>query len=354
MKRLLPYILLIIFLTLCCGFGGYWWQVGRYIETTDNAYVRSDIIPISARVSGYVEAVLVADNQIVAAGESLVRVQDLEYRVRLERGRSGLAERKAALLVASGKRNQQSSKIDLAKAQLLVTEVELQRLTDEFKRFESLYAEKIISPLKFGEIQSERNKCQAEVAGAEANLKIVEQELAVQLAEEQRIEAEIAQHREELKLLQQDVDDTGISAPVAGTVGNRRVKVGQYVRPGSILLALIPLHRVWVEANFKEMQLARMQQGQMVEIKVDAFPGQSFTGRIQSFSPASGAEFSILPPENATGNFTKIVQRISVKISFDLDQLQNNKLLPGMSVEVRLDTRRSPESAERTAQLADK
>ena len=97
MKRLLPYILLIIFLTLCCGFGGYWWQVGRYIETTDNAYVRSDIIPISARVSGYVEAVLVADNQIVAAGESLVRVQDLEYRVRLERGRSGLAERKAAL-----------------------------------------------------------------------------------------------------------------------------------------------------------------------------------------------------------------------------------------------------------------
>ena len=234
MKRLLPYILLIIFLTLCCGFGGYWWQVGHYIETTDNAYVRSDIIPISARVSGYVEAVLVADNQIVAAGESLVRVQDLEYRVRLERGRSGLAERKAALLVASGKRNQQSSKIDLAKAQLLVTEVELQRLTDEFKRFESLYAEKIISPLKFGEIQSERNKCQAEVAGAEANLKIVEQELAVQLAEEQRIEAEIAQHREELKLLQQDVDDTGISAPVAGTVGNRRVKVGQYVDAAAV------------------------------------------------------------------------------------------------------------------------
>lgn len=352
MKRWLPYFLLTVLLLIAAGLGVYWWQVGRYIETTDNAYIRGEITPISAKVSGYVETVQVADNQVVSGGDSLLRIEDLEYRVRLERGKNSLEERQAALSVATGKREQQSSKIDLAQAQLMVAEVELERETEEFNRFEKLHKEGIISPLEYGKVLARKKRCQAEKAAAEASLRVAKQELNVLSAEEKQLSAEIDQHRATLQLLQQEVADTEILAPIAGTIGNRRVRAGQYVRPGAILMVLIPLHEVWIEANFKEVQLARMRVGQPVEIEVDAFPGRKYTGRIESLSPASGAEFSVLPPENATGNFTKIVQRIPVKISIESNLQQQKKLLPGMSVEVRLDTRRSPKQQDKGKQFA--
>jgi membrane fusion protein (multidrug efflux system) len=342
MNRLFPYLILLLFLASACGFGWYWWHTGRYIETTDNAYIRGEITPISTKVAGYVEKILVSDNQIVAAGEILVRIQDMEFKVRMERGRNSLMERQAALLVVEGERKQQRSEIDLAEAQLVVAEVDLQRETEVYKRFEGLHAEKVISWFDYSEALASKEKAQAQRAGAKASMGIAEQQLNILLAEEQRIKAEIGQHQEELKLLQQEVADTNICAPISGTVGNRRVRTGQYVRPGSILMALIPLNEVWVEANFKEVQLARMQEGLSVEIEIDAFPGHNFTGLIQSLSPASGAEFSLLPPENASGNFTKIVQRIPVKINIDKDSHQGKRLLPGMSVEVRIDTNAAP------------
>lgn len=342
MKRLLPYIFLFVLLLAAVGFGWYWWLTGRYIETTDNAYIRGDITPISTKVSGYVESVLVADNQVVRAGEPLVRIQDMEFKVRMERGRNNLLERRAALLVVAGKRKQQRSEIALAKAQLVVAEVNLQRNTEVYSKFDQLFAEEVISWFEYNEALTNNKRALAEKSGAQASLDKAEQELNVLLAEEQRITAEIGQHQEELKLLQQEVADTSICAPFSGTVGNRRVQAGQYVRPGSVLMALIPLNDVWVEANFKEVQLARMQEGQQVEIEVDAFPDHRFTGRIQSLSPASGAEFSLLPPENASGNFTKIVQRIPVKIMVDKSSHPDKKLLPGMSVEVSINTKAAP------------
>jgi membrane fusion protein (multidrug efflux system) len=347
MKRLLPYVFLFVLLLAAGGFGWYWWQTGRYIETTDNAYIRGDITPISTKVAGYVEEILVSDNQIVSDGEVLVRIQDMEFKVRMELGRNSLMERQAALLVAEGKRKQQWSKIDLTKAQLTVAEVDLQRETEVHSRFDSLYAKGATSWFEYSEALTRKKKAQAQRIAAKASLGMAEQELSVLLAEEQRIVAEIGQHQEELKLLQQEVTDTSICAPISGTVGNRRVRAGQYVRPGSILMALIPLNKVWIEANFKEVQLVRMQEGQSVEIEVDAFPGHFFTGRIQSFSPASGAEFSLLPPENASGNFTKIVQRIPVKITVDKNSHQDKKLLPGMSVEVSIDTRQEPKTEQK-------
>ena len=342
MKRLLPYVFLFVLLLAATSFGWYWWQTGRYVETTDNAYIRADITPISTKVAGYVESVLVADNQVVRAGEPLVRIQDMEFKVRMERGRNNLLERQAALLVVEGKRKQQSSKIALAKAQLVVAEVNLQRNAEVYRKFDKLFAEEVLSWFEYNEALANNNKALAEKSGAEASLEMAKQELNVLLAEEQRIAAEIGQHQEDLKLLQQEVADTSICAPISGTVGNRRVQTGQYVRPGSVLMALIPLNDVWVEANFKEGQLARMQEGQQVEIEVDAFPDHHFTGRVQSLSPASGAEFSLLPPENASGNFTKIVQRIPVKITVDKNSHQDQRLLPGMSVEVSINTKAAP------------
>ena len=347
MKRLLPYVFLFTLLLAATSFGWYWWQTGRYIETTDNAYIRGDITPISTKVAGYVESVLVADNQVVRAGEPLVRIQDMEFKVRMERGRNNLLEREAALRVMEGKRKQQSSEIALAKAQLVVAEVNLQRGTEVYSKFNKLFAEEVISWFEYNEALTNNKMALAERSGAQASLAMAEQELNILLAEKQRITAEIGQHQEDLKLLQQEVADTSICAPISGTVGNRRVQTGQYVRPGSVLMALIPLNDVWVEANFKEVQLGHMQEGQQVEIEVDAFPDHHFTGRIQSLSPASGAEFSLLPPENASGNFTKIVQRIPVKITVDKGSHHNKKLLPGMSVEVSIDIRQEPETEQK-------
>ena len=343
MKRLLPYTHLTIFLITSSGVGMYWWKVGRYIESTDNAYIRGDITPISAKISGYVEKIQVSDNQVVSAGEPLLHIESLEYRVRLERGRSILAERQAALQVAKAKTKQHHSHIDIAKAELSTAKIESKRFSEELDRYQQLYAVGYTSPLEYGKVVAMMKRSQSEKKASEAKLSMVQQELYVLSAEEKQLEAEINQHRETLKLLQQEVADTEICAPISGTIGNRRVRSGQYVRPGSILMAIIPLHEVWVEANFKEVQLARIQIGHSVEIKVDAFPGQKFAGQIQSFSPASGAEFSLLPPENASGNFTKIVQRIPVRILLDATRNLSQRFLPGMSVEVSVDTRMAAE-----------
>ncbi len=353
MKRRLPYSILIAFFALFCGAGWYWWNYLRHIETTDNAYIRGEITPISAKISGYVEQVLVSDNQIVAAGDPLVRIQDLEFKIRLERGRNGITERQAALLVVAGKRNQQQSMIELAKAQLAVVVADLEKEYEEFKRFERLYAKNIISPHEYETALAKKKKWSAEKSGAVASLRIAQQGLEILLAEQKRIKAEIGQNLEELKLLQKQVDDTLICAPISGTVGNRRVRMGQYVRPGSILMALIPLNDVWIEANFKEVQLAGIMKEQPVTITVDAFPDHLFNGRIQSLAPASGAVFSILPPENASGNFTKIVQRIPVKITFDKDRNFHRKLLPGMSVKVSVDTRFVAKQSTKENKVAD-
>jgi membrane fusion protein (multidrug efflux system) len=352
MKRFIPPIIFVLFLIFVCGLGWHWWRDGRFIETTDNAYIKSDITPISTKVSGYVAQVLVYDNQIVSKGDPLVRIEDHEFNLRLERGKNKLAERRAALLVAEGKRQRQTSAIEVAKSRLLVAEIESEKASDEFDRFERLYSKKVIPELQYTATLAEKNKCLAMLSGARANLQVVEEEVGVLAAEEKRIKAEIAHQLEELKLLEQQVADTLVYAPSSGRVGNRRVRQGQFVRPGSPLMALIPLNDVWVEANFKEVQLERMKVGQPVEITVDAYPDQRFQGRIQSLAPASGAEFSIIPPENASGNFTKIVQRIPVKIDFEGKNARSGNLLPGMSAEVTLDTRSSPKGSVIVEQLA--
>ncbi len=339
MKRFLPHLLVITLFALCCGFGCYWFFTGRYIEKTDNAYIRSEITQISSKVAGYVRTVPAEDNMPVQQGDVLVRIEDHEFMVRLENGRKKLAERRAALLVAQNRSRLQQSRIAACKAQLASVEAEQARKSSELRRYAYLLPGGIISELDYESILTNEKKSRAEVATGSANLDSAEREREVLLAEENRLEAELRQQAEELKLPAQELGDTVIRSPLAGVVGNRRVRPGQYVKPGMLLLAVIPRQALWVEANFKEVQLGRMHEGQTVAIEVDAFPGQPLTGRVESLSPASGAEFSLIPPENAAGNFTKIVQRVPVKIRFDTGQPLLAELRPGMSVVVRLDTR---------------
>lgn len=341
MKRIFASAIVLVLLAGGGWLARYWFYTGRYIEKTDNAYIRSEITQISSKVSGYVLDVSAEDNMPVQAGEVLVRIDSHEFKVRLENGRKKIEERVAALQVAQNRSRMQQSRIEACKAQLTSVEAEQARKSSELRRYASLLPGGIISELDYESVLTAEKKSQAEVANARANLNASVSEKDVLLAEEQRLHAELRQQAEELKLPTQELGDTQIRAPITGVVGNRRVRAGQYVKPGTVLLAVIPRQALWVEANFKEVQLERMREGQMVAIEVDAFPGKPLTGRIESLSPASGAEFSLIPPENAAGNFTKIVQRIPVKISFDSGQPELKELRSGMSVVVRADTRKN-------------
>lgn len=334
------YLLLAVgLLVVGCCFGWYWITVGRYIEKTDNAYIRSEITQISSKVAGYVTAVPAEDYTPVASGDVLVRIEDVEFRVKLQQGSKKLEERKAALRVAQNKSRLQQARIDACKANVESAEAERMRRGSELRRFNALFPKGIVSELDYETVVTIEKKTSAEAMIARANLEAAKKEYEVFLAEESRIEAEIHQQEEDMKLQAKELSDTVILAPIGGVVGNRRVRVGQYVRPGTLLLAVIPNNDLWVEANFKEVQLARMREGQLVKIEVDTFSGQYLTGRVESLSPASGAEYSLIPPENASGNFTKIVQRVPVRIRFDPGQPLLKNLRSGMSVVVNLDTR---------------
>lgn len=339
MRRFLPYIASIALLAAGIWFGWYWYSTARFIEKTDNAYIRSEITQISSKVAGYVKTVPAGDNAPVAAGDVLVRIEDMEYLVRLENARKRLAERKAAVEVARSKSRLQLSRIDACRAQLAAAEAEQTKRGSDQRRYSALFPSGVVSELDYEAVVTAGKKAGAEAAVARANLDSGRREREVLLAEERRLEAELHQQEEELKLPAQELADTVIRAPIAGIVGNRRVRPGQYVKQGTLLLSVIPGNDLWVEANFKEVQLGRMREGQTVVIEVDAFPGQKLIGRVQSLSSASGAEFSLLPPENATGNFTKVVQRVPVKIRFEPGQPLLGQLRTGMSVVVKADTR---------------
>jgi membrane fusion protein (multidrug efflux system) len=321
------------------AFAWYWTTTLRFIEKTDNAYVRSEITLISSKVQGYVTQVPVEDNMPVSAGTVLARIEDVEYKARLENGRQKLEERKGALQVAQSKTRQQHSRIEACRAQLAAAEAEQGKRNSDLRRFDGLVAKGIVSAMDYDGVATAAKKSSADAGAARAVLETTEKELDVLLAEQRRLEAEIRQQEAELKLLTKECSDTVVVAPISGVVGNRKVRPGQFVKPGSQLMAVIPREDVWVEANFKEIQLTRMHEGQPVGIEVDTFPGSVLLGRVESLSPASGAEYSLIPPENAAGNFTKIVQRIAVKIRFEPGQPLLKGLRSGMSAVVSLDTR---------------
>jgi membrane fusion protein (multidrug efflux system) len=234
--------------------------------------------------------------------------------------------------------------IGQAEAALASAEVEVDRARLDRRRYAALVSSDYASRQRFETAEADARKAEAAFDKARAALVAERSQLAVLQSQKGEEEARLAQARASLVLARNDLDNTMIRAPVAGVVGNRTARVGQYVKPGTQLAALVPLPYVHVTANFKETQLTRMRPGQQADIAVDAYPGQTITGTIESFSPASGAQFSLLPPDNATGNFTKIVQRVPVRIALPSDAPLLGLLRPGLSVTVSVDTRRAPHS----------
>jgi len=327
-------------------FGANWWINGRFVISTDDAYVRAHNTTLASKISGYVASIPVNDNQRVREGEVIATIDDGDYKLAADAAREKVATEQATVDRIGRQIVAQAANVDEAKAQLQSAEAGATRTQLEFKRQQDLAAQKFASQQALEQATANRDQALAGVASAQAQVSAAVANLDVLKAQQE----EAARTLDELKTAQakaeRDLSFTVIRAPVDGVFSNRAVQTGDYVQTGQRVASLVPLHDVYIEANFKETQLARLQPGQPVSISVDALPGHAIEGRVSSLSPASGAVFSLLPPDNATGNFTKIVQRLPVRIDVPSQVAAQRLLRPGMSVIVSVNTKATDAGGE--------
>ncbi|WP_120009695.1 HlyD family secretion protein [Teichococcus vastitatis] len=341
--RILPPLLLLVLLL-----GGNWyWTTGRFLAETDDAYVQGDIVVLTPRVEADVIAIEVADNQPVSRGQVLLRLDDRDVRLQLAQSRAALAEADAVVLTARQTLEQLRAQIGAAEAQREQALAEQVRAEADARRTQALVGGGWSSRQSNDQALADQRKAEAAVAAAEAELAVRRQAVPVQEAQLAQAQAKRDQAAAAANMAAITLTYTEIRAPFDGIAGNRAAQLGQRVRPGQQLIAVAPrAEALFVTANFKETQLERMRPGQPVEIRVDAIPGHALHGHVDSFAPATGSEFSLLPPENATGNFTKIVQRVPVKLVLEPGQPAGAvaRLRPGLSVVAEVDTRADPEA----------
>ena len=347
MKRIVrSFLIAVLFLAAVSAgglFGWEWWLTGRFIEKTDNAFVHADITAVSPKVGGYVSEVLVDDNAAVEAEDVLIRIEDSSFRAEVARAQATLAEKHAAITNLEQRRTLQAALINEAKAAVRAALAIAERSEKELKRAGALVGRGWASGRRHDDAIADERSADAEVARAKSRHAAEKQQLVVIESERSEAQAEIERAEAELTLAKINLHYTVVRAPISGVVGNLRVEHGEYVRPGARLAAVVPLADVWVVANYKETQLNRMVPGQTVEVEFDTFPDVVVAGRVDSLAPASGAQFSLLPPDNATGNYTKVVQRIPVKITLIPGHSLEGRLRPGMSVATAIDTRSDAE-----------
>lgn len=347
---------LLVIAAAALAFGGYegfhWWTDGRFMVSTEDAYVQADITILSAKISGYVSSVAVTNNQSVKAGDVIARIDDGDYRFALQSAKDKLATQQSTITRIGRQVEAGRASVAQAQAQIAAAQAEAERAAGDFARQQQLARSDYTSKASFETAKANRDRAEANVKSAEAALTAAEANVDVLAAQQHEGERVAAELRTAVEKAERDLSFTEIHAPVDGVIGNKAVEVGTFVQPGARLAALVPLGNVHVDANFKETQIASLKVGQKVKIEVDAFPDADVVGTVESVSPASGAVFSLLPPENATGNFTKIVQRVPVRVSVSPDVVQQGILRPGLSVVVDVDTRTSPE-ATKTAGLKE-
>jgi membrane fusion protein (multidrug efflux system) len=320
-------------------FGWQYWTVGRFEVSTDDAYVQAHSVLISPKVSGYISEVPVDDNEPVKAGEALARIDPRDYQTALDQARANVAAAQAGIDTLNQQIAQQHLVIEQDQQQVTSDQAALVFSQQNFQRYTDLEKTGYGTVQRAQQAQADIRQKQAAlqhdiavVAAAEKQVGVFEAQLAqakATLAQQQAME-----HQAELNL-----SYTTITSPVDGTVGVRTLRVGEYVQAGTQLMAVAPLQAVYVVANYKETQLTDVWPGQPVTIDIDTFPGATVHGHVDSIAPASGQEFALLPPDNATGNFTKIVQRIPVKIDIEKNEPLLGRLRPGMSVEPTIDTK---------------
>lgn len=325
-------------------YAGWRWQTEwRFVEKTDNAYIHGDISVVSPIVPGYVASVPVADNQRVSAGDVLVTLVDSDYAARVAEAAANVASARAAIVGIDSRLLLQLPLIEQAEAAVAGADAELNRSRRDYDRLKALRRDDVVSRQRLETAEADFAKATAAQASARAALAAERQRLDVLQSERVLAEAQVEEARAAQTVAEVDLAHTVIRAPVDGVVGNRGVRVGHYVRAGTNLMSVVPLPDVYLVANFKETQIGRMRIGQRVRVEIDAFAGTPLEGRIESLAPASGSQFSLLPPENASGNFTKVVQRLPVRIALPPDNPLKDRLRPGLSAVASVDIRDSGE-----------
>ena len=298
-------------------FGWDYWTVGRFEVSTDDAYVEADNTTIAPKISGYVAEVLVGDNEPVKAGQTLARIDDRDFRVALDQAKADVAAANASISTKQASIEAQQSAIEAARAAIRVDEANSAFAEQDDKRYATLAASGYGSQQNAQAAASRSAASRATIQREQATLQASIGQIGVLKAEIAEAQATLARDKAAERQAELNLSYTTIVSPVDGVVGARSLRVGQYVQAGAQLMAVVPVAAAYVVANYKETQLADVRPGQKVEIDVDTFPGRPLSGHVDSIAPASGQEFALLPPDNATGNFTKIVQRIPVKIILD-------------------------------------
>jgi len=321
------------------GYGLYYYRTGRYLVETDDAYTQADNVIIAAQVSGSVETLLVTDNQQVHRGQVLARIDPRLYQAAVDQAQSDFVSASVNVANATAQIELQKAVIVQADAQIKSDQAALAFAQEEYDRYAKL-AKTVAGTVQDKQRTSAQlQQSQANLEKSKATAETERRRLTVLESDLHQTEAAVGKAEASLEQAKVNLGYTEITAPIDGVVGDRKVETGQYLQPGTRLLTLVPMQELYVIANYKETQLDRMHAGQPVEMTIDAFSGVTVHGHVDSLAPGSGSQFALLPPENATGNFTKIVQRVPIKILIDRDDPLHDRLRPGLSVIPTIDTR---------------
>jgi membrane fusion protein, multidrug efflux system len=327
-----------VLLIVTLGWGYHWWTIGRFVERTNDAYVGGDVTEISPHVSGFVTTILVSDNQRVNAGQELIRIDAADFGAVRDHAVATVQQRQATLASLQAQTALQHSLIDQAVADLASRREDAAFAAQDAKRYRDLAATSAGSGRDAEKALTAARTTQSAVVEASARVDAARKQLAVLDAAVKEAQAALAQSEAELQTARLNLGYTLIRSPIDGYVGDRSAQVGAYVTSGTHLLSIVPAQGLWVDANFKEDQIGAMRPGQRASVVVDVMPNRRFHGRVLSLSPATGAVFSVIPPQNATGNFTKIVQRLPVRIALESGDAPAGLLRPGLSTVVSVDT----------------
>jgi membrane fusion protein (multidrug efflux system) len=338
-RRVFLVALSVLVLVAVAGFGTHWLLVSRFMETTNDAYLKADAMVVAPRVSGYVSEVLVNANQDVEAGQLLVRIDDGTYRAQFARAQAQVGSADATIKQLQAQVAHETSLFEQSEASATVAAARAAYAEREAARFGQLAESGAVSRQQVDQSRTLSEQANAELTDARAA--VTSASRAIDVLKAQIGEGESAREAAKAGLLaaQLDLNATELRSRIKGRVGDKTVSIGQFVAAGTRLMSVIPLQDIYLEANYKETQIGRLRIGQPVEIRLDAMPDLAVSGHVESLSPGTGAQFALLPPENATGNFTKIVQRVPVRISIEAGPMIRAALLPGLSVTATVDTR---------------
>ncbi len=339
-RRLLLMALAAVVAAAAIGFGGYWYLIGRHYETTDDAYLGADSVTIAPKVGGYIAELAVSDNQAVRKGQVLARIDARDYQTAADSAQADLESAEATAANIDAQLKEQQATIAQAQAAVTFAQQELTRYAD-------------LARSNVGTVQRQQ-QAQADLLQKQAALQAAQAHVAVLQSQKQQANAAIEAKKAALVQARINLGETSLVSPVDGVVGDRTGRQGQFVQPGTRLMSVVPLGSVYLVANYKETQTGQMTPGQTATISIDSFPGQQIEGTVDSLAPGTGAQFALLPPENATGNFTKIVQRVPVKIVLDPHNPLTARLRPGLSATVTVDLRSSSSKSQAAVNQAER